>query len=76
MVYEFVNERMTKDHAARATTGSVAADKAVTIRAVPTFAGSQTTLTPTDLEPGWQGPPARIDAVPLPRPRMDPRRKA
>jgi hypothetical protein len=54
----------------------VAADKVVTVRAVPTFDGSQTTLTPTDLEPGWQGPPARIDAVPLPRPRMDPRRKA
>ena len=76
MVYEFINDRMTKDHAARGTTGSVTADKVVTVRAVPTFAGSQTTLTPTDLEPDWQGPPARVDAVPLPRPRKDPHQKA
>jgi len=76
MVYEFINERMSKDHAASGTTGSVATDKVAAARAVPAFAGSQTTLTPADLDPGWQGPPAGVDAVPLPRPRKDPHRKA
>jgi hypothetical protein len=69
---------MAKDHATRGTTGSVAADrnKVVTVRAVPAFAGSQTTLTPADLEPGWQGPSTGVDAVPLPQPRKDPHHKA
>ena len=78
MVYEFISERMTKDHATSGTTGSVTADKnkVVAVRTAPAFAGSQSTLTPADLEPGWQGPPAGVDAVPLPRPRKDPDRKA
>jgi hypothetical protein len=76
MVYDFISERMVKDHPSGHATGSVSARKVVTVGAVPAFAGSQSTLKPFDLEPAWQGPPGRVETVPLPRPRKDPRRRA
>ena len=76
MVYEFINERVVHDRAARGETGSVPDAKVTAVRDVPSFAGSQSTLRPSDLEPAWQGPPARGEAVPLPRPRKDPPRRA
>jgi hypothetical protein len=69
MVYEFINDRMTHGE-----TGSVEATR-IAAHAVPSFAGSHSTLKPSDLEPTWRGP-GRSEAVPLPRPRKDPRRKA
>ena len=66
MVYEFINERV-----AHGETNSVPERKAVAARAVP---GAQDTLKVADLEPAWQGSPARAETVPLPR--KDPRRKA
>ncbi len=70
MVYDFISDRMTVDQTARSETGSVPAAKAVSMpRPVPVLAGSQSTLTPVDLEPAWQGSRPRQDNVPLPRPR-------
>jgi hypothetical protein len=43
--------------------------KVSAVRIIPITRGSQTTLKPTDVEPTWQGPPIRVDNVPLPRPR-------
>ena len=77
MVYEFINE-----HAWRGSeTGSVTeleagAEARARSRTVPPSPGSQSTLKPADLEPAWQGPPARTGTVPLPRPRKAPHRKA
>jgi hypothetical protein len=72
MVYEFINEHMAKDQPGRgSTTGSVSERKLFDARSIPAFRG---TLMPADLEPAWQGPPTRIDNVPLPR--KAPRRKA
>jgi hypothetical protein len=73
MVFDFVS-----DYASRSETGSIAAPKTVATRTVPASPGSQTTLTPADLEPAWQGPPAAAEsaAVPLPRPRRIPHGKA
>src|SRR5262245_46919597 len=65
MVYEFISDRVVRGDGDRdATTGSV-----VKLATVP---DSQDTLTPADLEPAWRGPPARAEAVPLPRPRKGP----
>jgi hypothetical protein len=71
MVFDFVS-----DYASRTETGSVPAPKIVAARAVPPSPGSQSTLTPSDLDPAWQGPPATANAVPLPRPRKSPHGKA
>ena len=66
MVYEFISDRVVRGDGDRdAPTGSVVKSAA----AVP---GSQSTLTPADLEPAWQGPPVRTETVPLPRPRKGP----
>jgi hypothetical protein len=78
MVYEFINDRVS---GGGTTTGSVTKSpeskpKLVYVRTVPDSPGSQSTLLPTDLDPAWQGPPARVENVPLPRPRKGPRRKA
>jgi hypothetical protein len=72
MVYEFFN-----DHASRGNeTGSVTKARsepkpgqklAGSVRTVPASPGSQSTLKDSDLEPVWQGPPARAENVPLPR---------
>lgn len=68
MVYEFFN-----DHALRGNeTGSVTKAKpgqklAGAVRTVPASPGSQSTLKDSDLDPVWQGPPARTEHVPLPR---------
>jgi len=65
MVYEFISDRVVRGDGDRdATTGSVV--KPVTV------SESQNTLTPADMEPAWQGSPARTQAVPLPRPRKGP----
>jgi hypothetical protein len=69
MVYDFINDRMT-----RGETGSLPERKSTPTRPVPAFAGSQTTLTAPDLEPQWQGPNLHTEAVPLPR--KNPRRGA
>lgn len=67
MVYEFFNE-----HASQGSeTASVNKPKLASMHAAP---GSQSTLKASDLEPGWQGPPARAESVPLPR--KAPHRKA
>lgn len=71
MVYDFIQERMTR-HDAPAQTGSTPDArivKASMSRPVPSQPGSQSTLKPTDLEPAWQGAVPRIENVPLPRPR-------
>ena len=72
MVYEFFS-----DHAARGNeTGSVIKAKselkpgqklAAAVRTVPASPDSQSTLKDSDLDPVWQGPPARTAIVPLPR---------
>ena len=67
MVYEFFS-----DHAARGNeTGSVTKPKSgpkpAAVRTVPASPGSQSTLKDSDLDPIWQGPPARTENVPLPR---------
>ena len=67
MVYDFIQERV-----ARQETGSVSDPKVVAAsmtRQAPSHPASQTTLTPADLEPTWQGSVPRKEAVPLPRPR-------
>ena len=67
MVFDFIQERMTKGE-----TGSVGEAKVVPAsmgRTVPSQPGSQSTLKPTDLEPTWQGAAPRKEIVPLPRPR-------
>jgi hypothetical protein len=67
MVYDFINERMT-----RSETGSVPEGKVVPVsmsRQPPSQPGSQSTLKPADLEPAWQGSMPRTESVPLPRPR-------
>jgi hypothetical protein len=61
MVYEFISEHASNGGA----TGSV--NK-------PASPGSQSTLKDSDLDPAWQGRPARTENVPLPR--KAPHRKA
>ncbi|MEA2978426.1 MAG: hypothetical protein QOF09_249 [Alphaproteobacteria bacterium] len=74
MVYEFFN-----DHTSHGSeTGSVPKPKwqpkLAAVRPVPASPGSQSTLKDGDLDPVWQGPPARTENVPLPR--KAPHRKA
>jgi hypothetical protein len=67
MVFDFIHERMS-----RAETGSIAEGKAIPAsmsKTPPSHPGSQTTLSPADLEPVWQGTVPRKASVPLPRPR-------
>ena len=75
MVYEFINQQWV-----RAETAAVAERKLEpsldTVGAIATVPASQSTLAASDLEPAWQGPRARSEAVPLPRPRRQPRQKA
>lgn len=86
LVYDFINDHAIRGNeqvanvggdkgASGDKTGSVTLRKLVAVGAVPT---SQNTLSASDLEPVWQAPPARAEAVPLPRPRphKDPQRKA
>lgn len=65
MVYEFINDQMTKG-----ATGSVPEGSVLANHPVPPLRG---TLKPSDFEPAWQGP-SRIEPVPLPR--RNPRHKA
>jgi len=85
MVYEFINERVARgsesgrggaqvEHGGE--TGSVSKVSVIPMRMVQTVPASQNTLTSSDLEPAWQGPPVRTETVPLPRPRKPPRHKA
>jgi hypothetical protein len=65
MVYDFVGERALRTAGdVNDKTGSVSLPELIAIGAVPT---SQNTLTPSDLEPAWQGPPSSAARVPLPR---------
>jgi hypothetical protein len=52
MVYEFINDRMT-----RSETGSIPA------AVPPSHPGSQSTLRPADVAPAWRGPAAPKDAA-------------
>lgn len=65
MVYDFINDQMSKG-----ATGSVPDGKALANHPVPGLRG---TLKPTDFEPTWHGP---AGAEPVPLPRKDPRHKA
>jgi hypothetical protein len=67
MVYEFINDQMTKGGA----TGSVPESSKVLTG--QSSLGLRGTLKASDHEPAWHGPGA-TDAVPLPR--KDPRHKA
>ena len=67
MVYEFFSDHTSQD----SVTGSATKPKLASMHDTP---GSQSTLKASDLEPGWQGPPARVENVPLPR--KAPHRKA
>jgi hypothetical protein len=78
MVYEFINDRI-----ATTETGSVSERRESASRpgasGVPlpvTNLTSQSTLKPSDLEPGWRGPLPLRHPVPLPRPRPDHRHSA
>lgn len=64
MVYDFVGDHTKTAGDPNDRTGAVTARKLVAIGGVPT---SQNTLTASDLEPAWQGPPVRSETVPLPR---------
>jgi hypothetical protein len=75
MVYDFVSDRLDRP-SGNGETGSVTVHKVAAVRTVPASPGSQTTLTPSDLEPAWQGPPSRAENVPMPRPRRAPHHKA
>ena len=74
MVYDFINDRASHG----SETGSVdkpkSGPKLAGVRTVPASPGSQSTLKDSDLDPVWQGPPARTENVPLPR--QAPHRKA
>jgi hypothetical protein len=62
MVFDFISDQM-----ARNETGALDDPKvvsAVSRRTVPSHPGSQSTLTPDDLAPVWQGPKPRRDAKP------------
>jgi hypothetical protein len=78
MIYEFINERINERASHEDETGSATRTSAE--YAVPTMPSSQNTLTPSDLEPAWQGVPTRTETVPVPlpppRPRLTPRIKA
>jgi hypothetical protein len=79
LVYSLINDHTSRpdnERSAHGETGSVT--KVSTVRTIPLTRGSQNTLKPADVEPGWQGPPIRVENVPLPRPRprMDSHRKA
>jgi hypothetical protein len=63
MVYEFIN-----DHMSKGATGSVPETKLFASDAPPVLRG---TLKPSDFEPAWQGPVRHGASVPLPR--KDPR---
>jgi hypothetical protein len=76
MVYEFINDRMTGGETGSQPPRQRHSDGPnlpVTVRTIPIDPDSQTTLKTSDLEPEWQGPSPRIEAVPvpLPRPRME-----
>lgn len=74
MVYDFFSDHGKPAAAPGSETGSVvkaklgAGPKIAAARTVPASTGSQNTLKPSDLDPGWRGPlPASTEAVPLPR---------
>jgi hypothetical protein len=74
MVYEFFSDNASPG----GQTGSVSKPKPeprlASVRTVPAAPSSQNTLKDGDLDPAWQGPPARTENVPLPR--KAPNRKA
>src|SRR6476646_360876 len=78
MVYEFLNDHASHGNDHGNDTGSVSklkpGPKVAAARTVPASAGSQSTLKDSDLDPAWQGPPAHVEGVPLPR--KAPHRKA
>ena len=78
LVYDFIQERMTRSETGPIPQRRTAPGHSPRPQTPPQFAGSQSTLQPSDLAPTWQGPAPRIEMVPLPRPRraIDARRVA
>ena len=74
MVYEFFSDRAGPGSDTGSVTQSKPAPMLAAVRTVPASPGSQSTLKDGDLDPTWQGPPARAETVPLPR--KAPHRKA
>ncbi len=73
MVFEFINERVSHGETgsvpARRSQSAAADRPQVHPAALSAQNGSQHTLSPADLAPQWQNPPARQEMVPLPRAR-------
>jgi hypothetical protein len=74
MVYEFLNDHASHGNNTGSVTKLAPGPKIAAARTVPASAGSQSTLKDSDLDSAWQGPPARVESVPLPR--KAPHRKA
>lgn len=74
MVYHFINDRVTRSEAGSPAEGKP--QPAHLGRSLPALRGSQNTLTASDLEPDWRGPPVHTETVPLPRPRKASRHRA
>jgi hypothetical protein len=74
MVYEFFSDHAPNGGETGSVTKPKPGPKIAAVRTVPASPGSQSTLKDSDLDPVWQGPPARAENVPLPR--KAPHRKA
>jgi hypothetical protein len=74
MIYDFINDRALHGNATGSVDQPKSAPKLAGLRTVPASPGSQSTLKDSDLDPVWQGAPARTETVPLPR--KAPHRKA
>jgi hypothetical protein len=65
MVFDFISEQMARNETgATGTLGDPKIVSAVSTRTAPSHPGSQSTLTPDDLAPVWQGPKPRRDTKP------------
>jgi hypothetical protein len=70
MVFDFISDHASRGGNELAAHGETnIPTKVAAVRSIPMLRGSQSTLQPADTEPNWQGPPARGESVPLPRPR-------
>ena len=67
MVYEFFSDHASRGNETGSVTKLKSGPKLAAVRTVPASPGSQSTLKDSDLDPIWQGPPARTENVPLPR---------
>src|SRR4051812_268256 len=74
MVYDFINDYASHGGETGSVSKPNAGPRLAAARTVPASPGSQSTLKDGDLDPLWQGPPAKTESVPLPR--RAPHRKA